>query len=68
MIASERLCLTEDRKTVVKAGDKRARFLLCIKGQEIPDVIARQYGLLDTKKKKKPENKMVGQSENKRGE
>lgn len=67
MIAKERLYVTEDRRTVVKEGDKKAAFLLVGKGQEIPDVIARQYGLIDDKKKqaKKAENKMFKKPENK---
>jgi len=59
MVATERLYLTADRQTAVKAGDKKAVYLLAAKGQEIPDVIVRLYGL-DKKRAKKPANKMVG--------
>ena len=63
MIVKERLYLTADRKTVVKDGDKKAAFLFAAAGQEMPDNVARQYGLL--KEKKKPENKQVEMPENK---
>lgn len=66
MIVKERLYLTANRKKVVKEGDKRAAFLLAAKGQELPNVIARQYGLLKEKKKiEKVEDKKVSDSENK---
>lgn len=57
MKITERLYLTADRKKIVKEGDPKAAFLLAAKGQELPDVIARQYGLL--KKKKPAVNKQV---------
>lgn len=63
MIVEERLYLSADRKQVVKEGDPLAAFLLAAEGQELPDVVARQYGLL--KAKKKPKNKMVKKPENK---
>jgi len=66
MKITERLYLAADRKTVVKDGDKRAAFLLAAKGQELPDVIARQYGLLkEQKKAKQPEDKQAEPAENK---
>jgi len=66
MIATERLFLKEDRKTVVQAGDRKARFLLCAKGQEIPLVMVKQYGLEKFfLKKKTAENKAVKSTENK---
>lgn len=70
MVATERLYLTADRKTVVKDGDDRAAHIFAAKGQPISDVVARQYGLLDKEKKrvKKAANKMVRSPENKSGE
>ena len=59
MVVTERLYLAADKKTVVKEGDKRAAYLLAAKGQEIPNVIAKQYGLIKKKKAKKPENKAL---------
>ena len=79
MKVTERLYLAADHKTVVKGNDKRAAFLLAAKGQELPDIIARQYGLLRKKPAKKqeeqpedkqaeePENKQISSSPNKRG-
>ncbi len=70
MIVTERLYLTADRKTVVKDGDDKAAHIFAAKGQQISDVVARQYGLLETKKKrvKKAANKMVRSAENKASE
>lgn len=69
MIAQERLYLTADRKTVVRDGDKRMAFLLFGRGQEIPRVLAEQYGIEDgrlrTKLGKKPFNKMAAAPDNK---
>ena len=65
MVVTESLWLAADKETVVKASDKRAVHPFAAKGQVIPDVIAKQYGLLKKKKAKKPENKMVAGSENK---
>lgn len=65
MVVTERLYLAADKKTVVKEGDKRAAYLLAAKGQEIPNIVAKQYGLLEKKKAKKPANKMMAGSENK---
>lgn len=77
MKVTERLYLAADRKTVVKENSPKAAFLLAAKGQELPDVIARQYGLLKEQKKpqedevkkqvKEPENKKVSSSPNKKG-
>jgi len=71
MIASERLYLATDRRTVVREGDKRAAYLLVAKGQEIPLPIVRQYGLEDggiqEKRGRKPANKMVEHPEDKAG-
>ena len=47
MILSEKLYLAEDRKTVVKDGDKRAAFLLGVAGSRISDPVAKKLGLLD---------------------
>jgi len=46
MKLTEKLWLTDDRKTVVKDGDKRAAFLLGLAGQEISDKHAKQLGLV----------------------
>jgi hypothetical protein len=46
MILSEKLYLTEDRKTVVPEGDKRAAFLLGIPGTRINDNLAKSLGLI----------------------
>ena len=62
--------MTADRKTVVKDGDNRAAHIFAAKGQPISDSVARQYGLLETEKKrvKKAANKMVRSPENKASE
>ena len=67
MIVKERLYLDADRKKVVKEGDHKAAYLLAGAGQEIPDSIAKQYGLFDStaKKKEEPKNKMVKEPSNK---
>ena len=67
MIVTERLYLTADRKKVVKEGDPKAAFLLAAPKQELPDIVARQYGLLDEEKKqgKKAKNKMAPRPEDK---
>lgn len=43
MLSKARLYLTEDRKTVVPDGDKRAKFLLVAAGAEIPDATLAKY-------------------------
>lgn len=40
------LYLTEDKKTVVEAGDPRARYVLGVAGSEIPDEMAEELGLV----------------------
>ena len=67
MIMQERLYVTEDRQTAVREGDKRAAFLLIGKGQEVLEVIAKQYGIVDgrLKQKKKAANKMAEKPNNK---
>ncbi len=52
VIANERLCLTADRKTVVKADDKNASFLFAAVGQLIPIKQAQQYGLVSASEAK----------------
>lgn len=47
MRMKERLYLTEDRLSVVSADDRKGRFLLCKKGAELDDKIAKYYGLVD---------------------
>lgn len=51
-VLDRELYLTEDKKTVVEANDPRARFVLGVKGSEIPDELARELGL--DKKATKP--------------
>ena len=70
MKITERLYLTADRKTVVKADDDRAVHIFAAAGQTITDDVARRYGLLETDKKraKKAPNKMVRSPKNKTGE
>jgi len=70
MKATERLYLTADRKTVVKADDSRAVHIFAAKGQHINDEVARRYGLFDKEEKqaKKAANKMVRSSKNKMSE
>jgi hypothetical protein len=46
MILTEKLYLTEDRKSVVRDGDKRAAFLLGVAGTKIRDTDAKRLGLL----------------------
>lgn len=73
MIATEKLWITADRKKVVKDGDKKARFLLCVPGQTIPKDVVKKYGLDSVEEKKKPgrkkkenvDNKSVERVENK---
>lgn len=70
MTVQERLYLTADRKTAVREGDKRAAFLLAGKGQEIPKVIAKQYGIdedgkLKEKRGRKPADKMMDKPQDK---
>lgn len=70
MIMTERLYLTANRKKVVKDGNPKAAFLLAAKGQEMPDVLARQFGLLkkkaETKQVKEVANKQIYPAETKR--
>lgn len=67
MIMQERLYVTADRQKAVREGDKRAAFLLIAKGQEIPTVVAKQYGIEGgrLKQRKKADNKMVETPNNK---
>ena len=67
MVMQERLYVTADRQVAVQEGDKRAAFLLIAKGQEIPNVVAKQYKIIDgrLKQSKKPANKMAEKSDNK---
>jgi hypothetical protein len=46
MILKTDLYLTSDRSLVVTEGDKRAAFLLGRAGQDIPEKLARKYGLI----------------------
>ena len=67
MVVNERLYLTADRKTVVKAGDDRAVHIFAAKGQRITDDVARRYGLLEPeiKQARRAPNKMVRSQANK---
>lgn len=73
MKATKNLALTADKSEVVDAKDKRARYLFAEKGQEIPDALARKYGLLndepeedvEVKAQPKPEDKSRGKPETK---
>jgi len=71
MTIKERLYLTSDRKHVVRGGDRKAAYLLAAKGQELPDKIAAQYGIVNgtiKKKKDKSEDKQAVKPENKMAE
>ena len=70
MVATERLYLTADRKTVVKADDDRAVHIFAAKGQKITDDVARRYGLLELeiKQARRAPNKMVRSQANKSDE
>ncbi|MCW2767925.1 MAG: hypothetical protein JWO11_3884 [Nocardioides sp.] len=46
VIATARLCLTEDRKRLVPDTDPDARWLFCVPGAPIPRADAERYGLL----------------------
>lgn len=67
MLVTERLYLTADKKEIVKHGDNRAAYLFAAIGQEIPDKIAKQYGLdkPEQKQSEQPENKIAAEPENK---
>jgi hypothetical protein len=47
MISNKRLYLTADRSRVVEEESPDAAYLLVGAGCELPDAVARQYGLLD---------------------
>lgn len=47
MYAKQRLYLTADRSKLVAEGDKRAAFLYCTLGDEIPQSAADKFGLVD---------------------
>jgi len=66
MIIRERLYLTVDRKRVVNENEREGRFLFAKPGDDIPDSIAKQYGLIEEKMVKQPENKMVESVPNKK--
>ena len=55
MEMKQRIYLDADKEMAVPAGDSRAAFLLCAVGQTIPDVVAKQYGLVGGKIKDVPE-------------
>jgi hypothetical protein len=54
VVATARLCLTEDRSRVVPDTDPDARWLFCVPGSPIPRADAERYGLLD-KPEQEPE-------------
>jgi hypothetical protein len=72
MILQEKIWLDKESKIAVHDGDKRARFLLGVKGQTISKKIAELYNIVDGKIQveekfaKQPENKSFEQPENKK--
>jgi len=50
MRSKERLYWTEDKKRIVNENAREGRFLAFKVGDEIPEIIAKKYGLLDEKK------------------
>lgn len=62
MQAQERLYLTEKKDTLVREGDKRARFLYAVPGDEVPNDAAEKFGL---KEGKLPSTKEAKGGENK---
>ena len=64
MIVKERLYFTADRKRVVNENMREGRFLFAKPGDDIPDSIAKQYGLIEekepTKMAQQPPNKSKG--------
>ncbi|MCI0687571.1 MAG: hypothetical protein L0Y54_10095 [Sporichthyaceae bacterium] len=46
VVATERLCLTEDQTRLVPETDPAARWLYCTPGQQLPRADAERYGLL----------------------
>lgn len=80
IVADRRLYLTDDRLTVVEAGDEKAAWLFCVAGHSIPGsevtrlalvvddgrVVQRRATTSDTVKQRMPgEDKMRGPGENK---
>ena len=61
MVSNKRLYLTSDRSRVVDESSPDAAFLLVGAGGELPDSVARQYGLLVEAKviETAPENKAI---------
>ncbi|MCX9146614.1 hypothetical protein [Erythrobacter sp. WG] len=53
VIAAERLYLTADKEQLVADGDERAAFLYATEGDEIPEEMAKKFGLVDGKLKSK---------------
>ena len=75
VILQEKIWLDKEGKIAVHDGDRRARFLLGVKGQSISKKIAELYNIVDgkilekkikTKYVEPPENKSVEQPKNKR--
>ena len=55
MIATERLCLTSDRRRVVQHGHPESAFLLAAQGSTIPDIYLPLVQAFYDAKRKKPE-------------
>lgn len=55
--APRRLYVTEDRKHLAEEGSEKAAYLLAPEGGDIPEPIARKYGLI--KDMPKPADKAV---------
>lgn len=72
VIATARLCLTEDRSRLVPDTDPDARWLFCTPGAPISRANAERYGLLaeaesevEAKQAQQPANKARGRAANK---
>lgn len=77
VVATERLCLTEDRKRLVPENTREARWLFCTPGSRITREDAARYGLLgkddesetaedsEEKSRSKTEDKRRGKSADK---
>src|SRR3990167_9405922 len=55
VVAEQRLWLTADKEHIVGEGDRRAAFLLCSPGDELPLAVAERYGLIAAEAEPEPE-------------
>lgn len=68
---TKNLALTANKEKVVDIKDRLARYMFAEKGQEIPEALAKKYGLLKESKKEeikeqeKPEDKSKDKPETK---